>query len=190
MGSSIRGRPNHWVLKPQTESMAACQGMRISRPPSLSIPACLSLSLSFPAPSAWNREETRTRRALERGDASLWEPLTPLWEQSTSPFALRCLHCHPPSSRGQPCLCLALSAGGEENEMEVHIGQNPNILQIICPHHQAPVSHIGITTKRKGKKRQHGETRLKIILGLTWQWAMSQYSVPACIVTCAHVKSN
>ncbi len=154
MGSSIRGRPNHWVLKPQPESMAACQGMHVSRPPSLSILA----SLSFPAPPAWNREEKRTRRALERGDASLWEPLTPLWEQSTSPFAFSCLRCRPPSSRGQPCLRLALSTAGEENETEVHIGQNPNILQIICPHHQAPVSHIGITTKRNWKKRRHGET--------------------------------
>lgn len=58
MGNSIRGRPNHWVLKPQTESMAVCQGMRVLRPPSLSIPASLSLSL-FSRPSCME----------QRGDA-------------------------------------------------------------------------------------------------------------------------
>lgn len=186
MGSSIRGRPNHWVLKPQTESMAVCQGMRVLRPPSLSIPASLSL---FSRPSCMEQrgdaheEGSWARRRISLGATD------PIMRAKHFSFCIT-LRCLPPSSRGQPCLCLALRSGGEENEMEVHIGQNPNILQIICPHHQAPVSHIGITTKRNGKRRQHGETRPKIILGLAWQWAMSQYSVPAHIVTCAHVKSN
>ncbi len=88
--------------------MAACQGMHVLRPPSLSILA----SLSFPAPPAWNREEMRTRRALERGDASLWEPLTPLWEQSTFLPAL------PPPLQQRPALSMSRSERRRRGERD------------------------------------------------------------------------
>lgn len=81
--------------------MAAYQGKSV-----LLFQCCLSL----PTPFAWNREETSVRRALERGDASLWEPLTPLWEQTTSLFCIRLHALLSPSSRGQSCLYLETQA--------------------------------------------------------------------------------